>query len=136
MNSDLINRFVELKRKKRELDQSMKTVEFQIAQVERTLLDSMASEEITRFVTDDGITFFVVDTKRYSINPETKEKFISWVITNNPEILTVNPGTLKSWIENSVIGTDSEAQIVQFMKTYNETKLRARGIGGNQSADS
>lgn len=98
---ELATKLKELKDKKKETEQLLKTLEAEIEETEALLSQEMVNSEVQNF-NKDGTTFYL-QTKTYaSIRPEYKQQVYDWLKANGFESLvyeTVNPQRFSAFIK-------------------------------------
>lgn len=98
---ELATKLKELKDKKKETEQLLKTLEAEIEETEALLSQEMVNSEVQNF-NKDGTTFYL-QTKTYAnIKPEFKQEVYNWLKTNGYESLvyeTVNAQRFSAFVK-------------------------------------
>lgn len=98
---ELATKLKELKDKKKETEQLLKTLEAEIEETEALLSQEMVNSEVQNF-NKDGTTFYL-QTKTYaSIRPDCKQDVYDWLKANGYESLvyeTVNAQRFSAFIK-------------------------------------
>ncbi|GFP34055.1 hypothetical protein HKBW3S42_02395, partial [Candidatus Hakubella thermalkaliphila] len=125
----LADQLKKLRQEKKELEDSVKTLNKEMEEVDQSLVQAMVREELQNF-TRDGQQFYL-QTKTYaSVMAERRLELAKWLKTHGYEDLvqeTVNPSTLAIFIREQLRKRDElPAELARLVNVYEKTTIGMR----------
>lgn len=120
---------VALRDRKKELEEELKDVNTQIAEIEKTLVDKMIEEEMQNF-TRNGRQFILTSRLYVSAKAGMMENICAWMKQHGLEDMVkehVHPQTLQAWCKETVEETGTlPEELESMLNVYEKSGISIR----------